>query len=161
MQTDEIQKIRERITRARTLLLAAVEKLDPSSWEWQPGDGQWSIRLVLAHVGSSQWSHLEVARRVAAGEQTDIPDFDLDTWNTARVAERADWPVERILDDLETAQRETLAFLDGIDAETLAVTGAHPALGQVTVGQALRIISVHDGMHRRDILKLHGEMRNG
>ena len=160
MQTDEIRKIRERITRARALLLAAVEKLDPSSWEWQPGDGRWSIRLVLAHVGSSQWSHLEVARRVTAGEQTGIPDFDLDTWNIAHVAERADWPVERILDDLETAQRETLAFLDGIDAETLAATGSHPALGHVTVGQALRIIAVHDGMHRRDILKLLGEMRN-
>lgn len=158
MQTDKIQKIRGRIIKARAQLLTAVEELDPAAWEWRPGGGRWSIRLTMAHVASSQWSHLEVARQAAAGEDTDIPGFDLDAWNAAHVAERADWPAERILSDLKAAQRETLAFLDGLDAETLAVTGSHPALGQVTVGQVLHVIAVHDGMHRRDILKLLAEL---
>jgi uncharacterized damage-inducible protein DinB len=159
MQTDQIRKVRSRIAKARAQLLGAIEDLDTAAWEWQPGDGRWSIRLTMAHVASSQWSHLEVARRAARGEETDIPGFDLDHWNAAHVAERVDWPVERILGDLRAAQEETMAFLDELDPETLNVTGSHPALGQVTVGQALRVIAVHDGMHRRDILKLLGEMK--
>jgi uncharacterized damage-inducible protein DinB len=159
MQNDEILKVRSRIAKARAQLLGVVEDLDAAAWEWQPDDGRWSIRLTMAHVASSQWSHLEVARRAARGQETEIPGFDLDDWNAAHVAERVDWPVERILGDLQAAQEETLRFLDGLDGETLDVIGSHPALGQVSVGQALRVIAVHDGMHRRDILKLLGEMK--
>ena len=64
----------------------------------------------------------------------------------------------QVLTDLEAAHRETLAFLDALDAKNLAVTGLHPALGEVSVGQVLRIIALHDNMHRRDILQLRREM---
>jgi uncharacterized damage-inducible protein DinB len=158
MQADERNKIAERITSARAKLLATVEELDAAAWDWRPGDGRWSVRLTLAHVGEAQWSHLEVARRAIAGEPMDLPGFDLDAWNAAGVAERAAWPVDRILADLDAAQEATLAFLEELDAGQLAVTESHPALGEMSVGQALRIIAVHDGMHRRDIVKLLGEM---
>ena len=102
-----------------------------------------------------------MARRVAAGEEMDMPGFDLDAWNAAHVAERADWPVERVLDDLEAAHLETLAFLAELDGEKLAISGSRPALGTVTVGQALRVIAVHDGLHRRDIVGLLAEMSGG
>ena len=158
MQTDEGQKIADRITSARAKLLAEVEGLEAAAWEWRPGDGRWSIRLTLAHVGEAQWSHLEVARRAIAGERMDLPGFDLDAWNAAAVAERAEWQVDRVLADLDAAQEATLALLEQLDAEQLAVTESHPALGEMSVGQALRIIAVHDGMHRRDIAKLLVEM---
>jgi uncharacterized damage-inducible protein DinB len=161
MPADEIRKIREKIEKARAQLLSAVEDLDAATWEWQPCDGRWSIRLTMAHVASAQWSHLAFAQRAATGEETRIPGFDLDAWNAAHVAERADWPIERILGDLQSAQERTLAFLDGIDTASLDRAGSHPALGQVTVGQALRVIAVHEGMHRRDIVKLLDEMRRG
>jgi hypothetical protein len=112
----------------------------------------------LAHVGSAQWSHLEVARQLAAGETVDLPDFDLDAWNEANLAERADWSVDQVLADLEAAQQASFAFLDRLDAETLARTGAHPALGEMSVGQVIRVIGLHDGLHRRDLLRLLEEM---
>ena len=143
---------------ARKKLLGAVDGLDADAWEWLPGDGRWSVRLTLAHVGSAQWSHLEAARRLAAGHSLDIPGFELDAWNAAAVAERTGWTVDQILADLDAAQAETLAFLDGLGAEQLGLTGRHPALGEVTVAQVLRVISVHDGLHRRDVLKLWKEM---
>jgi uncharacterized damage-inducible protein DinB len=158
MQADERHKIAERITSARAKLLAAVEGLEAAAWEWRPGDGRWSVRLTLAHVGEAQWSHLEVARRAVAGEPMDLPGFDLEAWNAAAVAERAAWPVERVLADLDAAQEATLAFLEELPGGQLAVTESHPALGEMSVGQALRIIAVHDSMHRRDIVKLLEEM---
>jgi uncharacterized damage-inducible protein DinB len=158
MQADEKKKIAERITSARAKLLAAVEGLDAAAWEWRPDDGRWSVRQTLAHASEAQWSHLEVARRAVAGEPTDLPGFDLDAWNAAAVAERAEWPVDRILADLDAAQKATLAFLEELDAEQLDVTESHPALGEMSVGHALRIIAVHDGMHRRDIANLLEEM---
>lgn len=158
MQMEEITKIETKIVTARASLLATVEGIDKGVWEWCPGEGRWSVRLILAHVGSAQWSHLEVAQRLVAGEPVEMPGFELDAWNNTQVAARVDWPVEKILADMEAAQQATLAFLKGLDAEKLAITGAHPALGEVSVGKVLRIISLHDGMHRRDVLSLLREM---
>lgn len=159
MQTDEITKIEGKVKAARARLLAAVEGLSDSEWHWQPADGRWSVRLTLAHVGQAQRSHLEVAGRLLAGEATDIPGFELDAWNTAAVVKRSDWSVSQVLADLDAAQQETLDFLGTLDDEKLSVTGSHPALGDVTVGQVLRIIPIHDNMHRRDVLGLLAEMR--
>jgi hypothetical protein len=158
MQTDETKKIEAKIKASRAKLLGSVDGLDEAAWEWRPEHGRWSVRLTMAHVGSAQWSHLEVAKRLAAGKPLDIPDFDLDTWNNAHVAERIDWSVEQVLADLDAAQQATFAFLRELDAEQLAITGRHPALGEASVSQVLRVISVHDGMHRRDILNLLNEM---
>jgi uncharacterized damage-inducible protein DinB len=158
---DEVQRIKNKLTAARDRLLSAADGLDKGQWEWRPDDGRWSVRLVLAHVGAAQWSHLDVARRLVAGEVAEIPDFDLDAWNNAAVAKRADWSVEQVLADLDAAQRATFDFLDGLDAEKLAITGSHPALGELSVGQVVRVIGLHDGLHRRDVLRLRREMGDG
>jgi len=155
---DEIQQIEAKLEAARSKLLATVEGLDDDAWRWQPGDGRWSVRLTLAHVGSAHWSHLDVARSLVAGEAIDIPGFELNEWNEARVAERADWSADRVLADLQAAQQATFAFLAELDPEKLAMRGTHPALGKVSVDQLLRIIALHDSMHRRDILNLLSEM---
>jgi uncharacterized damage-inducible protein DinB len=155
---DQIRQIGEKIDSARNKLLAAVEGLDDDAWDWQPGDGRWSARLTLAHVGSAHWSHLEVARSLVAGEMLDLPGFELDSWNQARVAERAAWSPGKILADLKAAQDATLAFMAELEAKDLETRGVHPALGEVSAGQVLRVIALHDSLHRRDILKLLREM---
>ena len=155
---DEIKKIEGKVLAARSRLLAAAEGLDNEGWEWRPDDNAWSVRLTLAHVGSAQWDHLQVVRRLIAGEPTALPDFDLDTWNAAAVEQRAEWPVAQVLADLEAAQEATVALLHSLDDQALAVTGTHPALGEVSVQQVLRIIPLHDNLHQRDIRKLRKAM---
>jgi uncharacterized damage-inducible protein DinB len=158
MPVDETQRIRDKLATARLKLLQATSGLSEQDWEWQPGDGRWSIRLTLAHVGSAHWSHLEVARSLAAGRPVEIPEFDLDAWNAAAVTLRLNWNVEQVLADLAAAEEATFAFLDGLDASTLECRGSHPALGEVTTGQVLRVIGLHDNLHRRDIVQLRQEM---
>ena len=153
-----MDRLKEKLDSARTKLLAVVEGVDEAAWDWQPGDGRWSARLTLAHVGSAHWSHLEVARGLVAGETIDLPGFDLDEWNEARVADRADWSPGKILVDLKAAQDATLAFMAKLEAKDLETRGVHPALGEVSVGQVLGVIALHDSLHRRDILKLLREM---
>ena len=155
---DEIQKTKKKLTAARDRLLSAADGLDKEQWEWRPDDGRWSVRLVLAHVGAAKWSHLEVARRLVEGKVVEIPGFDLNEWNKAEVAKRADWSAAQVLADLEAGQRAAFDFLDGLDEEKLAITGSHPALGEMSVGQVLRVIGLHDGLHRRDVLQLRQEM---
>lgn len=158
MQSEEMAKLKTKIQSARAKLLAVLDGLDEGAWEWRPGDGRWSVRLTVAHVGSAQWDHLEVVRRLLAGDPTAMPEFDLDTWNAASVAKRMDWLPDRILADLEAAHQETMALLDALDDGQLQVTGTHPALGRISVGQVLKIIALHDSLHRRDVLRLLREI---
>jgi uncharacterized damage-inducible protein DinB len=157
-QQDEIAKTKDKIVTARARLLAAVDGLQAEAWDWRPGDGRWSARQTLAHVGSAQWDHLQVAQRLIAGEPVTLSDFDLDAWNAAQVAKRASWPVAQLLADLEAAHLQTLCFLASLDAQKLSITGTHPALGEVSVGQVLRVIALHDSLHRRDVVQLVREM---
>jgi hypothetical protein len=158
VETDETKKIEDKILAARTRLLAAAEGLDSQGWEWRPDEDTWSVRLTLAHVGSAHWDHLQVARRLIAGEPTDLPDFDLDSWNAAAVEQRAAWTVDQVLADLDAAQEATLDLLHSLEEGALDLTGAHPAWGETSLRQVLRIIPLHDSMHRRDILKLRKAM---
>ena len=153
-----MQQIEKRLDVARAKLLVSVEGLDEAAWNWQPADGRWSVRLSLAHVGSAHWSHLEVARRIAEGRSVALAGFDLDEWNEIRVAERAGWSREQVLADLQAAQQATAAFVAELTQEELEARGEHPVLGKVNLGQALRIIALHDSLHRREILKLRREM---
>lgn len=88
----------------------------------------------------------------------EIPGFDLDAWNAAAVTQRLDWSVDQVLADLAAAQEATFAFLDSLEATDPARRGSHPTLGEVTVGQVLRIMGLHDNLHRRDVLQLRQEM---
>jgi hypothetical protein len=153
-----ITKLKTKIETARARLLTALDGLDETAWEWRPEDGRWPIRLTMAHVGSAQWDHLEVIRSLLAGEPATIPDFDLDAWNASSVAKRDDWTPVRILADLADAQQETMVLLDTLDDDQLLVTGTHPALDKVSVGQVFKVIALHDGLHRRDVLRLRREM---
>jgi hypothetical protein len=55
---------------------------------------------------------------------------------------------------MERVQQETLAFLHRLEPSQLAAVGTHPVFGKTTAGQVLRIMALHDGLHRRDILQL-------
>ena len=44
----EIEKIENKVVTGRARLLASVEGLDGTEWDWQPGDGRWSVRLTIA-----------------------------------------------------------------------------------------------------------------
>jgi hypothetical protein len=66
--------------------------------------------------------------------------------------------VDQVLTDLGAGQRATFEFVDELDAEELTITGSHPALGEMNVGQVVRVIGMHDGLHRRDLLQLRQEM---
>lgn len=158
MGTQELAKIGARITAARAKLLAAVSSLETEAWDWDPGDGRWSVRLTLAHVGSAQRSHLTIARRLASGEAIDLLGFDLDAWNAAEVEKRRDWSVDEVLTDLELGHQEAMRFVDNLDGDRLGASGRHPALGQVSVEQVLRVIALHDRLHLRDIHQLLLEM---
>jgi len=44
--------------------------------------------VELAHVGSAERSHIQVAHSIVSGTPIDLRGFDLDAWNVAQVTRR-------------------------------------------------------------------------
>ena len=65
--------------------------------------GMWSAREVVAHLAG--WLH-EAARALNAWlkDGSPMPDYDIDAFNAASVADRADWDWDHVLADLRAGQ---------------------------------------------------------
>jgi uncharacterized damage-inducible protein DinB len=158
-----IQTLIEKLAAARGEILQTIEGLDEEALTWQPGDGRWSIKETLAHLASSEESHRQVAQAIAVGQTVNLPDFDLDTWNAARVAERRQQSIDEILDEMAIERQRTLSALQDLEDEALDHQGPHPVLGETTVFKVLRIIPIHERWHLKDIgqlLEEQGEQRS-
>ena len=147
-------KIVSKMQLTRDELLALVDRLDPSTLTWQPPEGGWSIRDNLAHLADAERAHRRFVAAVLDGRSTALADFDLDRWNQEHVARRADQSVDEILGALRAERRETLALIAALPADAWDRRGSHPALGEVSVRQVIRVIGVHERMHLKETRRL-------
>jgi uncharacterized damage-inducible protein DinB len=154
-----VQTLIDKLSAKREEVLQTVEGLDEGALTWQPGDGRWSIKETLAHLASAEGSHRQVAQAIAAGQTVDVPDFDLDAWNAARVAERRQRSIGQILEEMAAERQRTLSALQDLEDEAFDRQGLHPVLGETTVLKVFRIIPIHERWHLKDIRQLLEEQR--
>ena len=147
-------KIVPKMQVTRDELLALVDRLDPSTLTWRPPEGGWSIRDNLAHLADAERAHRRFLAAVLQGRSTRLADFDLDRWNQEHVARHAGQSVDEILDALRAERHETLAFIAALRADAWDRQGQHPALGEVSVRQVIRVIGVHERMHLKEMRHL-------
>jgi uncharacterized damage-inducible protein DinB len=149
-----VQTLIDKLASARGEILQTIEDLNEGVLTWQPEDGRWSIKETLAHLASAEGSHRQVAQAIAVGQTVDVPDFDLDAWNAARVAERCQRSTDEILEEMAAERQRTLSALQDLEDKALERQGLHPALGETTVLKVLRIIPIHERWHLKDIQQL-------
>jgi uncharacterized damage-inducible protein DinB len=149
-----VQTLIEKLASTRWEILQTIEDLDEGVLTWQPEDGRWSIKETLAHLASAEGSHRQVAQAIAVGRTVDVPEFHLDAWNAARVAERRQRSTDEILEEMAAERQRTLSALQNLQDEALGRQGLHPVLGETTVLKVLRIIPIHERWHLKDIQQL-------
>lgn len=147
-------KIVPKMQATREELLSCLENLDQAMLTWRPPDGNWSIRENLAHLADAERAHRRFVMAVLEDRATHIEGFNLDGWNEEHVARRAGQSINEIRDALFAEREESLAFIETIPADAWDKQGEHPALGQVSVTQVVKVIGVHERMHLKEIRKL-------
>ena len=144
-------KILPKMEATRAELLALVDHLDQFALTWRPPEGGWSIRDNLAHLADAERAHRRFVQAVLKGRSTRLEGFDLDRWNEEHVARRATQSTDEIFDALRTERQATMAFIADLPHDAWNKVGDHPALGEVSVNQVVRIIGVHERMHLKEI----------
>lgn len=72
--------------------------------------GEWSVKDVLAHIAYWNEQALDGTERRLRGEQQPEGDEDFQIVNERVQAERADWPLARIVDSLTTVHERFVAI---------------------------------------------------
>jgi hypothetical protein len=154
MTSSPVDKIVLKMEATRAELLALVDHLDQFALTWHSPEGGWSIRDNLAQLADAERAHRRFVQAVLKGRSTRLEGFDLDRWNEEHVARHAGQSTDEILDVLRAERQETLGFIVDLPHDAWDKAGDHPALGEVSVRQVIRIISVHERMHLKEIRRL-------
>ena len=132
----------------RALLKGMAEELVE-----RPLDGDWSARDVVAHVTSVE--PLVLRARIAgmlAAPGSAVANVDEDQ-ALADSGLRA-LAVGELLDRFEAGRGESLALIDGLGDEELAVNGEHELVGTMTVANMVNHFAFHDAMHIQQIVRM-------
>ncbi len=114
------QDVLARLEAARADLLRAIGGLSEREMTVLPVVGEWTVRDILAHIsGWAAWD-LTAIRGILAGDSADFsPIQDVDAFNARLVYERSDWPLGRILIEMEETLDATRELLAGMSEDDI------------------------------------------
>ena len=152
-----VQKLAAKLHAERTKLLAVLATASEAERMALVYEEGWNLYDLLSHLASAE---AENARFLAETFGTDgarhVPResvFSLDEWNARAVAAQRglSWP-ERMA-ALEAARAGTLALLERIDEAGLMHRGTHAVWGEMDLSGLIKILYLHDIMHRNDVAR--------
>ncbi|MBW7881063.1 MAG: DinB family protein [Caldilineaceae bacterium] len=147
---ERLTQMLEKMAKTHAKMLDYLATLDEAAANARhEGDG-WSARETIAHLADAERAHRRFIQALVEGRPpAKVEGFDLDAWNAAKVAKRAQQSLSEVLADFERERNETLAYLPTLPDDAWELAGDHPALGHVTVEYVARIIGLHERDHLR------------
>lgn len=147
---DRKQRIHTELAAARAYLFSVAEQIGPDQAIASTENPIWNIHDLLAHLAIAEHGLQGTVQRFLAGDP--LPDgFSLDIWNQRQVAKQQERGVAELLASLEASRVNTLALLDSLSEEQLAVRGLHPAGFETSVGGIFRVMAKHELDHGQEI----------
>ena len=150
-QYEQAVEILRRTPAALTALLHGL----PEAWTHATeGPDTWSAYDIVGHLlHSDEVNWIERARIILDyGEGGSFDSFN----RTAMFEKYQEYSLDQLLVAFEQKRAQTLAALSELQVtpEKLALTGTHPALGTVTLGNLLATCVVHDLNHIGQIVEV-------
>jgi hypothetical protein len=140
---DDLIALLDRTPSTLTALLDGLPEIWVTATE---GDGTWSPFDVVGHlIHGERTDWIPRARHILAGETRPFEPFDRE----AQVIESRDKSIGELLATFAHLRRRNLETLRGftLTGDDLSLSGLHPELGEVTLGQLLATWVVHDLDH--------------
>jgi hypothetical protein len=115
-------------------------------------DGQqWQIRDVLAHFISAERSFIQLFENIKNGGRGVSDDFLIDEFNNAEVTKMKSIDTSSLLALFIKTRTHTVKWVKGLSEGEIERTGKHPAMGNATLKEMIKMIYLHNQMHMRDL----------
>lgn len=143
-------------TSARRWLLKAVREsagelfrqftgLDEAGLRWCPGEGEWCLKEIAAHVRDAERMYQRQIEAIAHGHPGRLPYEAVDVLPAEE--HYRDMPLRNFLWEFEAAREETVWLLYAVDDDAWNRASEHPYRGRVTLYDVARELHEHDLDH--------------
>ncbi len=138
-------------------LLSELYGLDEDELRWRPGEGEWSLKEIAAHLRDSEELALAQLNTFVSSPSAPLPAWDVDLLPQERDYQGEE--IARLLASFRGTRRETTYLLWGLTEADWQGSAEHPYRGAVTLGEIAREIAQHDLEHLWQVRQLKEAMR--
>lgn len=136
--------------------LAFFRSLPDEAWSTQVyQDGaMWRVRDVFEHLCISEHGLRRLFEQILATGQGAPEDFDIDVFNAERTGRFASLSRDALFALYSETRSATIAFTQGLTDEQLAIRARHPAMGDASLEDMIKMVYLHHQMHVRDVRRV-------
>lgn len=144
-----------RLAASAQTIRTLVEPVDPAQAGWRPAPGRWSILDVVNHLADEEAEDFRTRLDLVLNHPGEPwPPIDPEGWVEARAYAGRD--LAESLARFREERTRSLAWLPSLHAADWTRSCAHPTAGTLTAGSLLASWVVHDLLHVRQLVRLHG-----
>ena len=148
--SEQTERLRAELNDSRAYLLSVAEQIGPEQVLNSTENPLWNVHDLLGHLAGAEHGMQATVKRFLAGEP--LPEgFSLAYWNQRQVEKQKERSVPDLLAGLAASRVDTLALLDSLTDDQLAVRGVHPAGFETSVGGIFKVIAHHERGHGQEI----------
>jgi len=145
----------ERLEKEGEKVIAYFTALTDEQWNievYTEGD-TWTIRNVLAHFVTSEHGLHKLFQAILEGGLGASDDFSIDYYNARQQEKTKDMTPGELLKQFKAVRADLVKWVSKRSQDDLALEGRHPFMGQVNLGEMLKMIYLHNQLHFRDFRK--------
>ncbi|MBI5876165.1 MAG: DinB family protein [Chloroflexi bacterium] len=152
----EVKKLADKMQAARAKLIDVLESASEAQRKALIYEEGWNLYDLLSHIATAENENVRFLSDVIAADgarhQPRENVSDVNEWNAQAVAGQRGLTWAERMAALQAARATTLAVLEGVDAAAFAHRGTHAVWGEKDVSALVKILYLHDIMHRNDIV---------
>jgi hypothetical protein len=151
-ESDTSSWVLKALRECSNIVVRELSVLDEDTLRWSPGDGDWCLKEIAAHLRDAEQLALRQMNAIIEGRRGPLPAWDIDLLPAERDYRSAD--LGDLLSELRELRQETTYLLWGIDAPEWQATADHPYRGPVTIETLARELAQHDLEHLAEVRRV-------
>jgi hypothetical protein len=153
-QNDTSGWVLKALRECSNIVVRELSALDEDELLHSPGEGDWCLKEIAAHLRDAEELALRQMSAIAEGARRPLPAWDIDLFPAERNYRSAD--VGDLLSELRELRQETTYLLWGLDDADWHESAEHPYRGLVTIETLARELAQHDLEHLAEVRRLKG-----
>ena len=141
-----------RYVKGADVLADAVRDVNPAILDKIPAPGKWSIRQYLMHLVDADIVNSTRIRQLVAQPGVNLVGFDQEVWTKTLHYEKQ--PVADALEAFRALRLFTANLLRTVPDDVWQHKGVHPKRGEMTLIQAVELVTNHCENHAKTIREL-------
>ena len=146
----------DRLTKEGEKVFAYFSTLADDQWStevYTEGDA-WTVRNILAHFVTSERGLHKLFKNVQEGGLGASDDFSIDHYNARQQEKTRELTPQELLEQFVDVRADLAKWVSKLSPDDLEIEGRHPFMGQVQLGEMIKMIYLHNQLHFRDFRKL-------